>query len=495
MLNMKLIKIKLPQFADVRMVICVFWVLGATLSACTAQTTKKVKTPAPAKTDASQEKPKTETNTSPCPTFQDSRMGDDALESHVIYRDFIRRGSFEEALPYWRHAIKWAPAADGKRTTHFDDGVAIYTHLLNKQESEAAKRLYLDSVLYMYDRMKECFPDYAYADGKKAFDLYYNFRELVDDKTIFTHFTDVLDAEGLKTPAFVINPFTALLVDMFLAKKVDQPTAVKYAKLVLDITDSHTEDMKEGWPIVLGYAPIQLEAFETVKGFYDCDYFVDKYFKTINPDSVSCDDIPLIRAHLRWGDCPEANAAFAVLQEQYFNRCITSTPSSGPLSCGRDALNDGRYQDAINCYKEYVESTDDPERKGRYNLRIAKIYYGHLKNFAKAREHARLALRELPNLGEAYILIGKLYASSGPLCGPGRGWESQIVTWPAIDMFMKAKQVDSSVSFEATKLINDYSRYMPSIEEIFQRQLAEGQSFFVGCWIQENTTIRAAKNN
>ena len=91
------------------------------------------------------------------------------------------------------------------------------------------------------------------------------------------------------------------------------------------------------------------------------------------------------------------------------------------------------------------------------------------------------------------MLIGKLYASSGPLCGPGRGWDSQIVTWPAIDMFARAKQVDPGMTTAANKLIATYSRYMPNVEDIFQRGLKEGQTFQVGCWIQETTTIRAAR--
>jgi tetratricopeptide (TPR) repeat protein len=166
---------------------------------------------------------------------------------------------------------------------------------------------------------------------------------------------------------------------------------------------------------------------------------------------------------------------------------------SGSLACGRDALNEGRYQDAIACYKEYVATAQDPAKRAKYNLRIAKIYYGHIKNFSRSREYARLALNDQPDLGEAYLLIGKLYASSGPLCGPGRGWDSQIVTWPAIDMFTKAVQVDRSVASEANRLIREYSRYMPSVEDIFQRQLSEGQTFFVPCWIQESTIIRAAR--
>jgi len=148
----------------------------------------------------------------------------------------------------------------------------------------------------------------------------------------------------------------------------------------------------------------------------------------------------------------------------------------------------------VDCYKNYVAESENPASRAKYNLLIAKIYYGtSIRNFSKSREYARLALKDQPNLGEAYLLIGKLYASSGPLCGPGRGWDSQIVTWPAIDMFNKAKSVDSSVAGEANKLIREYSKYMPSIEDIFLRQLLEDQSFFVGCWIQENTTIRAAR--
>lgn len=95
-------------------------------------------------------------------------------------------------------------------------------------------------------------------------------------------------------------------------------------------------------------------------------------------------------------------------------------------------------------------------------------------------------------MGEPYILIGRLYASSGPLCGPGRGWDSQIVVWPALDMWSKAKRIDPSVAAEANKWIGRYRQYMPKKEDVFIRNLKVGASFRVGCWIQETTTIRTA---
>jgi hypothetical protein len=49
------------------------------------------------------------------------------------------------------------------------------------------------------------------------------------------------------------------------------------------------------------------------------------------------------------------------------------------------------------------------------------------------------------------------------------------------------------VKAEANKWINTYEKYMPSNEDIFFRpDIKEGDSFYVGCWIKEKTTVRAA---
>jgi hypothetical protein len=116
-----------------------------------------------------------------------------------------------------------------------------------------------------------------------------------------------------------------------------------------------------------------------------------------------------------------------------------------------------------------------------------------MRNFPLSRKYALKAAGYKSGWGDPYILIGKLYASSGPLCGPGTGWDSQFVTWPAIDKFEYAKKLDPKVLSEANKLINAYERYMPEIGEIHQRLKKEGQAFYVGCWINETTTIRAVK--
>lgn len=429
----------------------------------------------------------------PCAKFADSKAGQAALDAHVIYRDYIKSEAYDKAMPYWRQAYEDAPAADGKRQTHFEDGVDIYEHLMAQTDNEAHKLRYLDTIFRIYDHLGQCYQvdQPGYVDARKAFDLYYKHRSLVDNQTVYEHFTRALDAYGLDSPAFIVNPFTALLVEMYTNGEISQEEARNRAEMILEVTNLHLDDKEEGWPIVLSYAPSRLEDFETVRGFYGCDYYVDNYYVDVNQDSVDCEELVLIISRLLWGGCDKESEEVSSLYESYRANCRITTVDQ-QLANARQALEEGRYSDAISHYEEYLKDKQDPEILAKYNLRIANIYYGHLKQFSKARQFAYEALKHKPNWGEPYIVIGKLYASSGPLCGPGRGWDSQIVTWPAIDKFVKAKSVDPSVAAEANKWIRYYERFMPSIEDIFQRQLQEGQSFRVECWIQETTTIRAA---
>lgn len=454
---------------------------------CTPKTTEATKS-----TDNIIKKPATSDD--PCAKFSDSRAGESALDAHVIYRDYIRSKKYKEALPYWRQAFKAAPAADGKRKTHFTDGIELYTDMMEDAPNEAIRAAYLDSIDYMYDRMALCFEEEpGYLEGRKAWDQYYKFRDDTPNSEIFANFKTAYDETGLDAPAFIINPFTALLVEMYQNKEIEKEVAVKYAKQILAVTEKNENSKEDGWPIVLNYAPARLEIFEVEKGFYDCNYYLDKYYADFEAASTDCDVIETVLSRLKWGDCGEGSPEIASLRAAYNTHCRVATASSGPLRTAKDALESGNYQEAVNAYLSYVESQDDAEKKAKYLLRIAKIYYAHLKSFSKARDYARKALQQQANLGDAYLLIGKLYASSGPLCGPGRGWDSQIVTWPAIDKFQQAKKVDSSVASQANKLIATYQQYMPSKEDIFQRQMSEGQSFTVPCWIQENTKVRAAK--
>jgi len=305
--------------------------------------------------------------------------------------------------------------------------------------------------MMIYDKRAECFGEEATIKGRKAFDYYYNFYEYSDPDQTFNLFREAVEAKGKLSDYFVINPFSKLLHDYVVEEKISKEEGAKLAVTIGNAIDhglATCGNKCEAWNIIADYAPNRLESLEGVDNFYDCDYYSNKYYEQFKP------------------------------------------PPPGLLRQAFDAYSSGDYKGAIVLFEKFIAKTDDVDKKAKYTMVIAKIYYGDIKNFAASRKYARDAAKLKANWGEPYILIGKLYASSGPLCGPGRGWDSQIVTWPAIDKFQYAKKIDASVAGEANKWINTYSQYMPDREDIFQRGIKEGSSFTVGCWINENTVVR-----
>ncbi len=431
----------------------------------------------------------------PCTTLSQLSSGDrdEAETAFVLYRDFIKTGDMAQAFPLWKTAYNLAPGANGRIQYHYDDGIKLYTDLFKKETDKAQKQAYIDTVMMIYDKRAECFGNEATIKGRKAFDYYYNFYEYSDADKTFNLFKESVEAKGKDADYFVINPFSKLLHDRVVEGKIGKSEGAKLAVL-LDQAISNglatCGNKCEAWYIIADYAPNRLESLEGVDDFYDCDYYSNKYYTQFQENPNDCEIIELAYRRMLRGKCDINDPRLLEVKNAKDQNCYTAPPPVGPLRQAFDKYSTGDYKGAIVLFENFIDKTTDVEKKAKYTLVIAKIYYGDIKNFASARKYAREAAKLKSNWGEPYILIGKLYASSGPLCGPGRGWDSQVVTWPAIDKFQYAKKIDPSVAGEANKWINTYSQYMPSREDIFQRGIKEGSTFTVPCWINETTKVR-----
>ena len=159
------------------------------------------------------------------------------------------------------------------------------------------------------------------------------------------------------------------------------------------------------------------------------------------------------------------------------------------------AYQEGEFEKSARLFVEgAAEEVDlNPEEKAEMCFKAAQIAFSNLKDFPKAREYAEKALEYRPDWGKPYLLIGDLYASSGSLCGTGTGFKSQVVTWVAIDMWTKAKQVDNDpfIVKKANKQIQKYTKFMPTKSDLHSRNMKEGSSYTVPCWIQKRTIVRA----
>ncbi len=88
-----------------------------------------------------------------------------------------------------------------------------------------------------------------------------------------------------------------------------------------------------------------------------------------------------------------------------------------------------------------------------------------------------------------YLLIGDMYAATATSCGDNE-LTTRVAYWAAADKYNKAKAIDNSIEEEANQRINRVRSRFPDKNTVFFYGLQQGQSYTVGCWINETTTVR-----
>ena len=135
--------------------------------------------------------------------------------------------------------------------------------------------------------------------------------------------------------------------------------------------------------------------------------------------------------------------------------------------------------------KEYflkaVEQETDPFKKAGYLYKIAQILKkeGHKE---RARNAALEAIKYKRSMGEAYLLVAGLYASSANSCGASE-FEKRMVYVAAMDMAKTAAAVDPVNRSRANKYVKSYQASAPDKKAIFTEGVASGSPYKIGCWI------------
>ncbi|HFB99755.1 MAG TPA: tetratricopeptide repeat protein [Phaeodactylibacter sp.] len=435
-----------------------------------------------------------------CIQFNDLNASDAdrVTDNYNIYRDDIKAKKYKEAYPRWKDVYEHAPATNGRIDYVFRDGIKIYTYFHGETTDTILQKKYVDTMMMIYKKAITCFPNKkSYYLSKQGVSLFYKHKSRATDEEIYEMLKTAAAIDKNNSRVSTIIPLASLTYRLYSAGKITVEDARKTMENINKIVAHNVKNAKSekeanAWTQVEQYTVELSNRYENKKGFYDCDYFLEKYYSDFEGQQGNCDLIEELYRKLKKAGCGKENPKMAKLVEVYKRDCVKPTGSPLLKQAG-DALENGRYQKAISLYEQYVNESTDSNMKAKILLRIAKIHYAHTHKFSKARTYARKAMQQKSGWGAPLILIGKLYASSGSLCGPGTGWDSQIVTWPAIDKWNEAKRKDPSVAIEANKLIRQYQKFMPSKGDIFQRGLKEGQTFKVKCWIKETTKVRAAK--
>lgn len=208
-----------------------------------------------------------------------------------------------------------------------------------------------------------------------------------------------------------------------------------------------------------------------------CERLIELYGKEF--ESKKADGVWLKRAVSRLynKECQE-DPLFEKLAIAYSE--VSPSPDACSFVAGVLEKN-GKYNEAKEKRKECFDLETDPIKKAKLKLREAQGASG-----ARARALAYEALKYNPNYGKAYLFIASLYQKSVNSCGSDE-FEKRMVYVAALEKAQKAQRVDPGCG--AGRYIASYKGNIPSKKLVFQKGLASGSSYTVGCWIGETVRI------
>jgi len=444
------------------------------------------------------------------------------LEQITIFRTFYNDKNYKDAYEAWQYVIQHSPCAyDGIYT----NAQTLFQNLIKAEKDSAHREVLIDSLLYTFDVRSTYFPDKFTIGSGLGFKAYNTIRYRKDQyEQAYNWFVESVELEKENTQPAIWDAYFQLAENMTKAQKdtsivieaYERATdyidlsilnATKSYETSVDALDSlqalfdkaeidrlvldkqskkYVADTTRQAKLIVNYRKTLAKINDKVTPYASCDVMEQLYTKKFEKIKGDLAAVSKMVNTMYKGDCTKSPVfleGLSILHKASPNRNTAYMMGNLTLKNYATTKSEEDFNATISYFKEAVRLSETHEQKADANYMLAITYMYKGAN-SEARSAAYEALKARPNMGKAYILIGDLYARgcSGSDEVPG------AYAWAAADKYTKAAAVDPSCANEANthraKL-----RY-PSKDELFKRGLKAGDSVHVGCWIQENTTVR-----
>jgi tetratricopeptide (TPR) repeat protein len=413
-------------------------------------------------------------------TLPEGKFGADSVQCVTnisLYREYVKQKNYDDALTPWRKAYVGCPKAS---KNIYIDGAKLFKHLIKiNKGNEDLQKAYLDSLETLYDNRIVNFGKENYVLGLKGSDMIkYSFSDL---EKAFSFLKQSVEGQQSKSKATALFSYFKAATEKFKAKTFAKTDVLEVYAIVSDYLDINIAKESKSKKYYVKAAENVEKLFVP---FATCEdliaMFDGKYKET--PDDVNL--IKRIVKVLDKKDCTDANVYFDAAGKLHeVEPSALSAYNMGNLSLKRN-----QSSEAIAFYKQALEMTELDSEKANCFYGLSAAYFKSGNN-STARSYSYKALEITPQWGKSMLLIGDIYAASANECG-SNVFESAMLYSAAIDKFIAAKNMDSSVAGLANKKIASYSKYLPSNEDAFFNGFKEGDSYSIGCWINETTKVR-----
>lgn len=357
----------------------------------------------------------------------------------------------------------------------------------------------------LFAKRFEYFPN---TDPAKAHSDYADFLKTTGGNAdeIYSHYEEAFKIDPTKLGVGSIISYFEMVVDrnkdnnlkeVFNTYDVTVEAINKKVEKYLAVVKDFQAKEEEGQTLLssekrqLKAATVNSKALGQVEGFLDqkieeistCQYLVPLYKQEYEANKT--DKIWLERAINRMykKECTQ-DPLYVTLVGQYQE--VAPSPQASVLYAGI-LMDQGKTTQALAAFEKAISLETDPDKKAKNLYKVADIFKKR-GQYVKAVSYAKKAIRYKSNLGRAYTLIATSYQKGANKCGKDE-FEKRMVYVIAEAYALKAARVDPSIAVYASKLAKSYNANKPRKKLVFNSDYKSGDSFKIGCWINETVTV------
>lgn len=406
-----------------------------------------------------------------------SRM--ECLKNLSLYREFVKQNNINDAINPWKKVFYSCPAAS---KNIYLDGVKIYRYLIEAESDLSKQSAFVDSLMKVYDQRIKYYKEEGFVLGRKGVDfLRYRKDQIEDVKTGYDILSKSINLQKNKSEEAVLVTYMTASETLYKGNVIKNDQVIEDYALLSDIIDAKLiKDCNDEKAV---QARDNIDAVFERAGAATCDALKNLFapkFKAA-PNDISL--LEKISSLMDKTNCKDDDLYFNASENLHNLKPTSKSAAMVAEMCGKREIN----EKAIQYYLQAISLEQDNIMKSVYYLQLAGVYR-KLEKFSESRDYALKALEANSSAGEAYLIIGNLYAASSS-CGVDDLTKAAIY-WVAVDKYKQAKSVKPELTEEADRYIETYKKYFPSKETIFFYSLKEGDTYKVGCWINENTEVR-----
>lgn len=396
-------------------------------------------------------------------------------------KEAIDAKDFKLATQYFQQLLNSCPAASQQT---FARGVTLYKNKAQRARSVEERRVFIDSILFIYDQRVIYFGDHQkngkdYILDMKARDM---LRYCTTDRPLLR--AGLKDAVDAAIATGRINLDIVASYYKFLCEDFEYDDSV-----TSDMILSEYERLSPLFAEISAEDEQYKESFESsfgTSGAASCENLEALFSQKLAADPDNQALLAQAVALMSRAQC--TSDFFFAATEKYY----TVNPSSETaLFLAQGFQGRGENDKALKYLREALAVETNPTAKEPLYVQIALIEIGN-RNYSAAAEAARELRGINPDNGYSYFILGQCYASS-PCTDDKIGGAS--VYWAAYDAMAQAANLlkdEPEVQKAAQQLMNAYRGAFPQQEACFFAELTSGDRYTIKCGFAagQSTTVR-----